>query len=75
MSISAPIMLTISEIARRLGQPIHRIEHVVRSRRMRPCAWAGNARVFSEEMLGAIAAELQTIAATKARGHSQDHCD
>jgi hypothetical protein len=56
---------TIGEIARRLGQPIHRVEYVIRARRIRPCSWAGNARVFAEEAVEVIAAELQRIANLK----------
>ena len=67
MSLSAPTMPTIGTIARRLGQPIHRIEYLIRARRIRPCGWAGNARVFPEEAIEVIAAELQRIASVKER--------
>ncbi len=69
MSISAPTMPTIGEIARRLGQPIHRIEYVIRARRIQPSGWAGNARVFSEDAVRVIAGELRRIADVK--GHDQ----
>ena len=49
MSIQAPVMPTIGEIARRLGVPVHRVEYAVRANAVRPCGWAGNARVFSED--------------------------
>jgi hypothetical protein len=65
MSISAPSMPTIGEIARRLSKPIHRIEYVIRARRICPCGWAGNARVFPAEAVDAIALELQRIDAAK----------
>ena len=71
MSISTPTLPTIGEIARRLGEPIHRIEYVIRARRISPCGWAGNARVFPEEAVDAIALELQRIDAGRAGG--QDH--
>src|SRR5207244_12627250 len=67
MSISTPTMPTIGEIARRLGEPIHRIEYVIRARRIGPCGWAGNARVFPEEAVESIAIELQHITAGKFR--------
>ena len=70
MSISAPSMLTIGEIARRLGEPIHRIEYVIRARRIAACGWAGNARVFPEEAVGAIDRELKRI--DTARHRSQE---
>lgn len=69
MSTSAPSMPTIGEIARRLSEPVHRVEYVIRARRIRPCGWAGNARVFPEDAVEAIAAELRRIDATKTRDH------
>ncbi len=69
VSVSAPLMLTIGEIARRLGEPVHRIEYVIRARLICPIGRAGNARVFAEEALEAIATELERIGATKAREH------
>lgn len=59
MTTSAPIMPTIGEIARRLDQPVHRIEYLIRARHIRPCGWAGNARVFPDDAVQVIAAELQ----------------
>jgi hypothetical protein len=65
MSTIVPTMLTIGQIAHRLGQPIHRVEYLIRARGIRPCGWAGNARVFPEEAFEIIAAELQRIANIK----------
>lgn len=70
MTISAPAMPTIGEIARRLGQPIHRIEYVVRVRGIRPTGWAGNARVFADGAIEVIAAELQRISEAKSHDHA-----
>ena len=61
MSISTPTMTTIGAIARRLGQPLHRVQYVVRTRQIRPCGRAGNVRVFPEETIEAVDAELQRI--------------
>jgi hypothetical protein len=63
-------MPTVGEIARRLGQPVHRIEYVIRARHIRPCGWAGNARVFPEDAVEMIASELQRIASAKGRGQA-----
>jgi hypothetical protein len=65
-------MPTIGEIARRLDQPIHRIEYMIRARRILPCGWAGNARVFPEDAVDAIAAELQRIDAAKGHDEGQE---
>ncbi len=71
MTISAPTMPTIGEIARRLGQTIHRIEYVIRARVIQPCGWAGNARVFPEDAVEVITTELQRIADAKCREQIQ----
>lgn len=55
-------MLTVGEIARRLGQPVHRIEYIILSRKIQPAGWAGHARVFTDSDLGRIAVELRQIA-------------
>jgi hypothetical protein len=49
---------TVGEIARRLGQPVHRVEYAVRSRRLRAAGRAGGCRVFSEEQVALIASAL-----------------
>ena len=53
--------LTVGEIAARLGQPVHRIEYVIDSRGLRPTAWAGHARIFSESDVQFIAGVLERI--------------
>lgn len=65
MSATTPSMPTIGEIARRLNVPTHRVEYIIRARDIRPCGWAGNARVFDEAGVETIAAELERIEATK----------
>jgi len=55
-------LLTVGEIARRLGLPVHRVEYVIRSRKIPPVSWAGHARVFHDADLDRIAAELQRMA-------------
>jgi hypothetical protein len=57
--------LTVGEIARRLNLPLHRIEYVIRSRRIQPTGWAGHARVFGQKDLDTIAAELSRISAAR----------
>lgn len=61
MPAIAPSIPTIGEIARRLGVPSHRIEYIIRARGIRPCSWAGNARVFTEVDVDRIADELRQI--------------
>ena len=53
--------LTVGEIAARLGQSVHRIEYVIDSRGLRPTAWAGHARIFSESDLQFIESVLHRM--------------
>jgi hypothetical protein len=59
-------LLTQSEIAKRLNEPIHRVAYVIRSRGIQPSGWAGNARVFSAGALEIIRAALES------RHHGQE---
>ena len=61
MSETIPVALTVGEIARRLGEPIHRIEYIIRARNVEPASRAGNAHVFAEADLEYIACELRRI--------------
>ena len=61
MSHSIPRVPTVGEIARRLGEPLHRVEYVIRARDIQPSGWAGNARVFTETDVDRIASELRRI--------------
>jgi DNA-binding transcriptional MerR regulator len=52
---------TVGAIARRLGESVHRIEYMIRSRSIRPTSRAGHVRIFSEADVARIAVELQLI--------------
>ena len=52
---------TVGEIAHRLGQPIHRIDYIIRTRELQPIGWAGNARIFADEDVALVARELRRI--------------
>ena len=52
---------TVGEIARRTGQPVHRVEYVIRTRNIKPRGLAGNARVFDDADVERIASELRRI--------------
>jgi hypothetical protein len=56
---------TVGEIARRLGQPVHRVEYVIKARRIQPSGRAGNCRVFSEADVERIAEELRGMRTRK----------
>ena len=61
-------LLTVGEIARRLGEPIHRIEYIIRTRDICPKSWAGSCRVFHEDDVTYIASELRRIDADRSDG-------
>ena len=61
MSSPPAFLPTVGEISRRLGQPLHRIEYVIRSRGIQAVGVAGNARVFSDAAVDRIASELRRI--------------
>lgn len=61
MSVQTAVVPTVGEIARRLGEPIHRIEYIIRARNIAPIVRAGNVRVFSDANVDRIASELRRI--------------
>ena len=71
MRDSAPIVQpTVGEIARRLSQPLHRIEYIIRSRNIQPTGIAGNSRVFTDADVERIAGELRRIDTKKGGLHA-----
>lgn len=54
-------LLTIGEIASKLGVPVHRVGYVIRTRAIAPAGRAGIARVFSDSDLSQIESELNRI--------------
>ena len=68
MTIKPDKALTIGEIARRLGAPIHRIEYIISSRGLKPTLRAGHIRVFSEADVSYIEQILRRIAAERLGG-------
>ncbi len=60
-STSTITLPTVGEIARRLGESLHRIEYVIRSRNIQPVSRAGHVRIFAEADVAHIADELRLI--------------
>jgi DNA-binding transcriptional MerR regulator len=63
---------TIGEIARRLGEPIWRIEYLIRSRNINPASRAGNARVFTDADVELIAGVIKRINRDKGVANDRD---
>lgn len=49
MLSSTPTIWTIGRIALHFGVERHRIEYIVKSRRIKAAHWVGNARVFNDD--------------------------
>lgn len=50
-------LLTIGEMARRLGWPLHKVDYLLRSRRIEPKARAGILRIFGEDVIERLRSE------------------
>ncbi len=71
MRSSVPAAPTVGEIARRLGEPVHRIEYVIRTRGLKPVSRAGHAGIYSEDNVQYIASELRHIDEEKGVDHAK----
>ena len=57
-----PQLVTVGVVAQRLGVPLHRVQHVLRTRaHIRPRARAGTFRLYSEEAVAQVRHELNGI--------------
>jgi len=65
IATDVPLALTVGQIAKRLHVPVHRVQYVIRTRRIHPCVRAGNLRVFSEGDVRQIGSELKRIEADR----------
>ncbi len=66
---SAPRLVTIGVIASELGQPLHRVEYVLRSRaHIAPAARAGTVRLFERSAVRLVRDELAAIDARQKGG-------
>ena len=67
MPAEIPNLITVGQIAKRLGVETHRVAYVIRSRDIRPCGRAGIHRVFDDAAAERIGSELQRIQRAKPR--------
>lgn len=51
-------LLTVGEISRRVGCPVHRVDYFIRTRGIKPLEIAGRARVFGDDVLDLLRSEL-----------------
>ena len=59
--MSSTALPTIGTIAKQLGQPLHRVDYIVRTRGIQPTGRAGHVRVFTDADVKLIAEELRRI--------------
>ena len=66
MTQSTPTLRTPGVIAKELGQPLHRVLYVLRTRQhIRPAARAGTLRLYDAEVVQEIGRELEAIASKR----------
>jgi hypothetical protein len=62
MTQSSPHLRTVGVVARELGEPLHRVLYVLRTRcHIQPAARAGRLRLYDREAVAAIRHELHAI--------------
>ena len=66
--------LTLGVIAKELDCPIHKIEYLIRARRIEPVQRAGNLRVFSPSVLDVLRRELDAISQRTRSAQKEDKC-
>jgi hypothetical protein len=68
--MSVPICVSsLGELSRRLDEPLHRLEYIIRSRGIKPCLIAGGRHFYTEATTEQIRKELERIA--EKRGGAQ----
>jgi hypothetical protein len=65
-----PVLITPGVIAAELGEPLHRVVHVLASRsHIRPSARAGTLRLYSRAAVAQVQDELEAINARRQARH------
>jgi hypothetical protein len=65
-SVSIPLLLTIGVIAAELHVPLHRVQHILRTRQhIRPSARAGTLRLFDRRAVAQVRHEINAIDARR----------
>ena len=64
-------LLTVGGLCRRTGEPLHRINYVLRSRKIQPSGRAGVLRIFDEPAAKQIEAALEQIDRKQGAGNGK----
>lgn len=54
---------SIGHLSEKFNVPVHRLEFAINSRKIEPCGWAGNSRIFDESGAAKVGAALTEISA------------
>jgi hypothetical protein len=66
--VDVPRLLTAGGIATELDEPLHRVQHVLRTRRhLAPAARAGTLRLYRLDVIDAVRRELEVVDARRHR--------
>ncbi|MDA1178388.1 MAG: hypothetical protein O2931_06280 [Planctomycetota bacterium] len=61
-----PKLVTIGRIVQEIGEPLHRVEYVLRTRHhIRPAAYAGRVRLFRKAAVAQVRHELNALDARR----------
>ncbi len=70
---SVPSLITAGVVARELEVPLHRVQHVLRTRQhIRPAARAGTLRLYDREAVALVRHELDAIDARQRCGEGAE---
>ena len=68
-------LLTLGELSRRLGTPVHRVRYLLDARGLKPKAKAGNAWVYDEQVYERLRVELIPWDGTSPAANPTDQID
>lgn len=67
-TVDLPLLVTSGVIAAELGEPLHRVLHVLRTRpHIRPRARGGNLRLYDRDAVAQVRHELNAIDALRGK--------
>lgn len=64
----SPTLDTTGRIAAKLGVPLHRVTYIIRTRKIRPVAYAGRLGLYDREAVAVIRHALNAIDARRSEG-------